>query len=549
MKKSTYVVIALVFFMSSIVACSKDNNKEQIPAKNAAVDEKPVAGDILVQSSIGDASNLIPMLATDASSHDVAGLIYNGLVKYDKTYNIVPDLASSWEIGNDGKLIRFHLRKDVFWHDGEKFDGHDVMFTYKLIIDPKTPTAYADKYKLVKEARLIDDYTIEFTYDKPLAPALISWGSLQVLPEHLLKGKDISKSPLSRKPVGTGPFTFKTWETGNRIVLKSNERYFDKQPPLMGILYRIIPDQNTEFMELKAGNIDFMGLTPLQYLRQTSAPDFNRMYTKYKYLADGYTFLGFNLTRPPFNDVRLRQAISYAIDKEEIIKGVLMGLGEEAVGPYKPGTKWYNNQVKRYTYNPDKARALLKEAGYEDLNKDGMVEKDGRPLTFTIITNQGNPLREKTAQIIQERLKVVGIPVKIRIMEWTVFLKEHVDKFNFDAVILGWNILQDPDIFNVWHSSNAVAGGLNFVGYKNAEIDKLLVDGRQTFDDKERQKAYFRIQEILGEDQPYVFLYVPYSLPAVSSRIHGIKEAPAGITYNLEKWFVPKGRQKYHVVP
>lgn len=549
MKKSTYVIIALVFFMLSIVACSKENNKEQIPAKNAAVDENPVPGDILVQSSIGDASNLIPMLATDASSHDVAGFIYNGLVKYDKDYNIVPDLASSWDIENDGKLIRFHLRNNVFWHDGEKFDANDVMFTYKLIIDPKTPTAYADKYKLVKEARLIDDYTIEFTYDKPLAPALISWGALQILPEHLLKGKDISKSQLSRKPVGTGPFKFKTWETGNRIVLQSFDRYFDSRSPLMGILYRVIPDQNTEFMELKAGNIDFMGLTPLQYLRQTSAPDFNRMYTKYKYLADGYTFLGFNLTRPPFNDIRLRQAVAYAIDKQEIIKGVLMGLGDEAIGPYKPGTKWYDTQVRRYTYNPVKARALLKEAGYEDRNKDGFVEKDGKPLSFTIITNQGNPLREKTAQIIQERLKAVGIPVKIRIMEWTVFLKEHVDKFNFDAVILGWNILQDPDIFNVWHSSNAVPGGLNFVGYKNAEVDKLLVDGRQTFNDEERKKAYFRIQEILADEQPYVFLYVPYSLPAVSSRIHGIKEAPAGITYNLEKWFVPKDQQKYHVVP
>ncbi len=549
MKKSTYVILALVFFVTSIVACSRENNKEQIPSKNGASGEKPVAGDVLVQSSIGDASNLVPMLATDASSHDVAGFIYNGLVKYDKDYNIVPDLAESWDIENDGKLLRFHLRKDVFWHDGEKFDANDVMFTYKLIIDPKTPTAYADKYKLVKQARLIDDYTIEFAYDKPLVPALISWGALQILPEHLLKGKDVSRSELTRKPVGTGPFKFKTWETGNRIVLQSFDRYFDGPPPLMSVLYRIIPDQNTEFMELKAGNIDFMGLTPLQYLRQTSAPDFNKMYNKYKYLADGYTFLGFNLTRPPFDDIRLRQAIAHAIDKKEIIKGVLMGLGEEAVGPYKPGTKWFNAGVKRYAYDPAKARALLKEAGYEDRNKDGFVEKDGRPLVFTIITNQGNPLREKTAQILQERLKAVGVQAKIRIMEWTVFLKEHVDKANFDAVILGWNILQDPDIFNVWHSSNAVPGGLNFVGYKSAEIDRLLVEGRQTFDEEERQKAYFRIQQVLAEDQPYVFLYVPYSLPAVSSRIHGIKEAPAGITYNLDKWFVPKDQQKYHVVP
>jgi len=544
-----YRFITCIIVVSTIVACSPENNKKQIPAVKASGGASPVSGDVLVESSIGDASNLIPMLASDQTSHEVAGFVYNGLVKYDKEYNIVPDLAESWDIEGEGRLLRFHLRRDVLWHDGEKFDAHDVMFTYKTIIDPNTPTAYAEKYKLVKKARLIDDYTIEFTYDKPLAPALISWGALQMLPEHLLEGKDISTSALTRRPVGTGPFRFKTWETGSRIVLERNERYFDGAPYLLGILYRIIPDQNTQFMELKAGNIDIMGLSPLQYLRQTDTPDFQGRYTKYKYLADGYTFLGFNLTRPPFDDVRVRRAIAHVIDKEEIIKGVLMGLGEIATGPYKPGTRWYNPDVPRYPFSPQKALGLLKEAGYEDANGDGIVDKDGRPFSFTIVTNQGNPLREKTAQIIQERLKTVGIQAKIRVIEWTVFLKEYVDKGNFDAVILGWNILQDPDIHNVWHSDNAKKGGLNFVMYRNAEVDGLLVQGRHTFDEQERKQCYFRIQEILAEEQPYVFLYVPYSLPVVSSRIRGIEPAPAGITHNLEKWYVPKELQRYTIVP
>ena len=535
--------------MVAIVACSPNNNKEQIRPVKASAPSTPVSGDVLVNSSIGDASNLIPMLASDSASHEVANFIYNGLVKYDKDYTIVPDLAERWDIEDDGKLLRFHLRKNVYWHDGEKFDAHDVMFTYKVMIDPETPTAYAEKYKLVKDARIVDDHTIEFTYEKPLAPALISWGALQMLPEHLLADKDISTSELTRRPVGTGPFRFKTWETGSRIVLDRNERYFDDPPNLLGVLLRVIPDQNTQFMELRAGNIDIMGLSPLQYLRQTDNADFQSRYTKYKYLADGYTFLGFNLERPPFDDVRVRQAIAHAIDKEEIIKGVLMGLGEVSTGPYKPGTRWYNPDVQRYPYDPDKALAVLKEVGYEDSDGDGIVDKDGRPLSFTIVTNQGNPLREKTAQIIQERLKTVGIQAKIRVIEWTVFLKEYVDRGNFDAVILGWNILQDPDIHNVWHSDNAKKGGLNFVMYKNAEVDDLLVRGRHTFDEQERKRCYYRIQEILAEELPYVFLYVPLSLPVVSSRIHGIEPAPAGIAYNMEKWFVPRELQRYQVVP
>ena len=541
-------LIALIFITCLIVACSRDNHKEVVPVEKPG-ETQPAYGDILVESSIGDASNLIPMLASDGASHEVAGFIYNGLVKYDKNYNIIGDLAESWDIENEGKLLRFHLRKDVTWHDGEKFDAHDVMFTYKTIIDPKTPTAYGGKYKLVKQARLIDKNTIEFTYDKPLAPALISWGALQMLPEHLLKGKDISSSPLTRTPVGTGPFKFKKWKTGANITLETNETYFDEKPYILGINYRVIPDQNTQFMELKAGNIDIMGLSPLQYLRQTDKPAFVNMYAKYKFLADGYTYLGFNLNRKPFDDCRIRQAIAYAINKQEIIKGVLLGLGEEATGPYKPGTPWYNPGVAKYPYEPEKTLAILKELGFEDHDGDGIVDKDGKPFSFTIITNQGNALREKTAQIIQQRLKTVGIGVKIRIIEWTVFLKEYVNPGNFDAVILGWNILQDPDLYNVWHSSNTVKGGLNFIGYKDPEVDDLLEKGRHTFDTEKRRKCYFRIQEIMAEQQPYVFLYVPYSLPVVSARFKGIKPAPAGIMYNLEKWYVPLHLQKYQVIP
>jgi peptide/nickel transport system substrate-binding protein len=542
------LIVALVCFTAA--ACSQENQKTTVssgdPYAANATAAAPAYGDVLMLSSIGDASNLIPMLSSDASSHEIAGYIFNGLVKYDKNYKIVGELAKSWDIENSGKLIRFHLRNDVYWHDGRKFTANDVMFTYRLIIDPKTPTAYGEMYKLVTKARVIDDYTFEVEYAKPLAPALISWGSLQVLPEHILKGQDISSTPFSRKPVGTGPFKFVNWETGARITMKANDRYYDGKPYLSGVIYRIITDQNTEFMELKAGNIDMMGLTPLQFLRQTNTPDFQKAFTKYKYLSDGYTFLGFNLTRKPFDDKRVRQAFAYAIDKQEIIKGVLQGLGEVATGPYKPGTQWYNANVKKYPFDPARAKAMLKEAGF--VEKNGVMTKDGRPFVFTIITNQGNPLREKTAQIIQQRLKQVGITVKIRILEWTVFLKEYVDKGNFDSVILGWNILQDPDLYNVWHSSQIGPKKLNFVSYRDKETDGLLVSGRETFDNNVRKKCYFRFQEILAEQQPYVFLYVPYALPAVSSRIKGIVPAPAGITYNIEKWYVPKELQKHRAL-
>jgi len=220
-------------------------------------------------------------------------------------------------------------------------------------------------------------------------------------------------------------------------------------------------------------------------------------------------------------------------------------MGQVAHGPYKPGTWPYNPKVKDFPYDPDRARALLAEAGWHARNGDGMLMKDGKPFSFTILTNQGNDQRLKTALIIQQRLKAVGIEVKIRTIEWASFLKNFIDKGDFQAIILGWTIGQDPDLYDVWHSSKTGPKELNFVGYKNAEVDRLIERGRGTFDQEERRRCYYRIQEILAEDQPYTFLYVPDALPVVSARFRGIEPAPAGIMHNFIRWYVPKEEQVY----
>jgi peptide/nickel transport system substrate-binding protein len=220
-------------------------------------------------------------------------------------------------------------------------------------------------------------------------------------------------------------------------------------------------------------------------------------------------------------------------------------MGQVAHGPYKPGTWAYDPHIKDFDYNPARARRLLAEAGWKKKNAAGILVKDGKPFSFTIITNQGNNERMKAAEIIQQRLRHVGIDVKIRVIEWSSFITQFIDKRNFDAVILGWTISPDPDLYDVWSSSQAGPNGLNFTGYKNPEVDRLLEEGRSTFDMKKRRECYYKFQKILAEDQPYTFLYVPDSLPVVSSRFHGIKPAPAGISYNFIHWFVPKSEQVY----
>jgi len=533
------VILFLILLLLAGCANEQSNSGPQEKAY------KPAAyGDIIVRGDIGDASNLIPILASDSASHSIAGLIYNGLVKYDKDMNIVGDLAESWDISDDGLVITFHLRKGVKWHDGKPFTAKDVLYTYQITVDPKTPTAYAGDFLKVKKAEVLDDYTFRVTYDKPFAPSLISWSSA-VLPRHLLEGQNITKSSLARHPVGTGPYLFKEWLAGQKIVLVSNADYFEGRPYVDGHVTRIIPDMATMFLELRARNIDMMGLTPLQYTRQTENNLFRQSFDKYRYLAFAYTYLGYNLKHPFFADKRVRQAISYAINKEEIISGVLLGLGKPATGPYKPGTWAYNENVKTYSYNPQKARELLRAAGWTKTNNDGFLEKDGRPFTFELVTNQGNETRQKCAEIIQRQLKEVGIDVKIRILEWAAFINDFINKRRFEAVILGWTIPLDPDAYDVWHSSKTAPEELNFISYKNPEVDALLEKARSTFDQKLRKKYYDRFQEILVEDQPYTFLYVPDELVIISKRFRGIEPAPIGLSHNFIKWYVPKDEQKY----
>lgn len=541
MRRSWGASLLVLICLALFPACDRGNTPSAPRTRGPG---QPAYGDALVVGSIGEPSTLIPLLATDSASHDVAGLVYNGLVRYDKNLKLEGDLAESWEVAPDGLTITFHLRHGVKWHDGHDFTARDVLYTYRVTIDPKTPTPYADAFKQVQKAEAPDPYTFRVTYAKPFAPALESWG-MSILPAHLLEGKDITKSDLARHPVGTGPYLFKEWVAGQKVVLDANPAYYEGRPYVARYIYRIIPDTSTMYMELKSGGIDMMGLSPVQFQRQTTTPDFMARFNKYRYPASAFTYLGYNLRHPLFADRRVRQALTSAINKDEIVHGVLLGMGQVAHGPYKPGTWAYDPHIRDFDYNPERAKALLAAAGWRTKNSDGILTKDGKPFTFTILTNQGNDQRLKTAEIIQYRLKAIGIDVKIRVIEWASFLSQFIDKGNFEAVILGWTISPDPDLYDIWHSSKTGPKEFNFIGYKNQEVDRLLEEGRSTFDMERRRRCYYRLQEILAEDQPYTFLYVPDALPVVSARFRGIEPAPAGISYNIIRWYVPKEEQVY----
>jgi peptide/nickel transport system substrate-binding protein len=531
-------------------ACRRDAVDERVP-RNVSGDDTPAYGDAIVSGSIGDASVLIPMLASDSASHSISGMIFDGLIAYDKNLSeFEPRLAERWEVSENGLEILFRLRHDVRWQDGVPFTARDVEFAFHAITDPNTLTAYAEDYRQVERFEVIDDYTIRVTYRHPFAPALGSWASsLIVLPKHLLEGKPINDHArdFGRHPVGLGPYRFEEWESQKQISLRANHDYYRGRPYIERAVTRVIPDTQTQFLELKSGGLDEMGLTPLQFQRQTDTRNFDANFTKYRYLTNSYTYLGYNLKRPPFEDVRVRCAISHAIDKQEIVDAVLLGLGSPAAVPYKPGTFWFNDRVKGPAYDPERARRLLEEAGWADSDGDGILDRDGKRFEFEIITNKGNEQREKAATVIQRRLGEIGIKVTIKVIEWAAFINNFIDTRNFDAVILGWSLSPDPDQYDIWHSSKTRPKEFNFVSYANSEVDELLEKGRRTFDREERKKHYDRLQEVLDEEQPYTFLYVADALPIVHKRFHGIEAAPAGISYNFNEWYVPASMQKYRI--
>jgi len=508
------------------------------------VEKRSEYGDAIVVASSGDARNLIPILASDSASSDICGLVFNGLIKYDKDINIVGDLAQSWDIQDDGKIIIFHLRKGVLWHDGAPFTARDVEFTYKKLVDPSIKTPYSADYERIRDLAVIDDYTVKVTYKEPFAPALSSWG-MWIMPQHLLKNVDFNKTSFSRSPVGTGPYIFKKWKTGDKIELVSNHDYFDGRPYIDRYIYRIIPDEATTFLELETEGVDMSLLTPLQYTRQTGNKFFKDHYNKFKYPSFGFSYMGYNLSDPKFRDARVRQAINYAVNKKEIIDTIFFGLARETTGPFMIDSWAYNKDVRPVPCDISEAKRLLKEAGWVDSTGDGWVEKDGRKFEFTVLVNQGNAERLRCAELIQGYLKNIGISMKIRVVEWSSMINEFIDKRRFEAVMMGWFLSRDPDCYDIWHSSKTREGEFNFVGYKNERVDQLLEEGRRTFDQAKRAEIYHEIHKLIYEDQPYLFLYSADSLPIVNSRFKNVESSPIGIGYNFIKWYVPKDEQKY----
>ncbi|MFA5038948.1 MAG: peptide-binding protein [Candidatus Omnitrophota bacterium] len=507
----------------------------------------PAAGDTIVTAVLSEPRVLVPILASDSASAEICGLIFNGLLKYDKDLELTGDLAERWEIKDSGLRIIFHLRKNVRWHDGEPFTARDVEFTYKKLTDPSVATPYSGDFLKVRSLRVLDPYTVEIVYHEVFSPGLASW-TMWIMPRHLLENEDLHTTSFSLNPVGTGPYRWKAWKRQEKIELTANQDYFEGAPYLQRFYARVIPESSTAFLELQTRGIDAAALTPLQFTKQTHSDFFKTNYRTFELPGFGYTYLGYNLENPKFRDKRVRQALELAVNKEEIMRVVLLGKAEKTTGPFLPQSWAYDTTVEGERYDPGKAKELLARAGWQDSDADGILDKNGEAFEFEILTNQGNEQRIKTAEMIQKYLKDAGIRVKIKVLEWSALLTEFIQKGRFEAVLLGWALGRDPDCYDIWHSSKTRPGEFNFLRYSNPRVDQLLDEARKTFSVEERREKYHEIHRRISGDHAVIFLYASHALEIISSRFCGIRPAANGIAYNFIRWWVPLEKQRYKTI-
>ena len=454
-------------------------------------------------------------------------LIFNGLTAHDGDNQVVPCLAKSWDYDAATCTYTFHLEEGVKWHDGENFTAEDVKFTIEAIMDPENGSENAPNYEDVEAITVLDAHTVAFRLTAPNA-AFLDYMTMAILPKHLLEGEDMQSSSFFRNPVGTGPYRLESWDEGQAIILARNEDYFRGPAKIERIIFKIVPDDNAQAMQMKTGELDLALLTPKD--AENFANDDN--YAVYRMETSDYRGILFNFWNPYWTENRdLIPAICCAIDRQAIVDAVILGHGIVAYGPLQRNVYNYED-VEHYDYDPDRACAILEEAGCT-LNANGFYERDGQEIGFVISVGAGDQVRVDIAQAAAQMLRQVGINCSVEI-------PEKVDWGGQMAYLIGWGSPFDADdhTYKVFGTDK----GANYSGYSNALVDQYLIEARESDDPAVRAEAYANFQIELANDPAYAFICYIDADYVATSRLKGIDPDTilghhgVGIFWNVAEW-------------
>lgn len=507
----------------------------------------PVPGGTAVFGVLTDFSGFNPVTNTSATTVDVMqNMLFAPLIQYDEELNPQPYLAESWDLTDNS--VTFHLRDDVAWHDGQPVTAEDVKFTFDLAKNPETASLLGSAYvNMVESATVVDPQTIRFDFTAPHAQAIDGfwWAPL---PRHLLQDvapAELSQAPFNQSPVGNGPYRFVQWDRNRQLVLEANPDFpadLGGRPNLDRVVFRVIPEATTMITELMNGSLDLVGYTLLPdqavQLQNQSGIDLR------SFPSREFTYLGWNNERPHFRDPETRRALAMALNRPELINALLHGFGAPAHGMIPPWSPMYT-EIDPLPYDANGARQLLTQAGWEDSNGDGVLDREGAPLSFTLLVNSANRTHQDIATVIQQQLQEVGARVEIRTVEFQTLLQQHKAR-NYDAVISNWTLdtfkVDPTPLFSCTEAQTPQSA--NRAGFCDPQLDAFLTRGLRTADADEAKAIWAEYSRGLQQAQPITFLYWSEDLGAVGPRIQNVEMDVRSKLVNAREWWIPADRQR-----
>lgn len=458
-------------------------------------------------------------------------------------YQIVPELAERWDVSEDGKVYTFHLRRGVKWHDGRAFTARDVVATFDKVQDPAVTAQHVRSYTedLVRY-EAVDDFTVRFTFSRPYFLALDSpFSDVVIQPAHIigrLSGAQYNApetNPMIRSPMGTGPFRFVEWVTGQRIVIERNPNYWGTQAHLDRVVFRIVLDVPIALQLAERGELDHVDRVPADLWSRMDNPALRRDFHRSRFFDNNYAWIGWNLERPMFADVRVRRALTMLIDISGMLEHLFYGVYRPTTCPFFWEGSDCDPAVQPLPHDPAQALRLLDEAGWRDSDGDGIRDKAGTAFRFTFMVPARSDDTARMATKMKEDFERAGIDMALQRIEWSTY-SERLRSHDFDVCSLLWG---QPggrlDPWQIWHSSSA-NGGSNYISYRNPRADELMNRARPILDPAARQPIYRELHRLLYEEQPYTWLYVRPRLELISRRIHGVRQSL--MWWQFEDWWV-----------
>lgn len=520
-------------------------------------------GDWSVDAFGTNLKTITPLISADAYAASIQGYVLESLLtRNPDTLEWEGMIAKSWTISPDGLVIIFKMRDDVKFSDGEPLTADDVVFSFDFImtdaIQAPRERAYLDKIKQVKAN---GKYEVTFTFKEPYFEALSLSGSMSILPKHFYAGylKEPQKFNESKGLLlGSGPYKLanpKNWtpDKGNVELVRSEHYWGDVQPTFNRILWKIIQNDSARLTTFRNGDIDTYSARPVEYQTLKNDKQIIAKSQNFEYMPPiaGYSYIGWNQERAGkptrFADQRIRLAMTYLTDVNRIIKDVFLNYSEPAVSPFSNASKQHDTGLKPYQYNLDRAKQLLKEAGYEDRNGDGVLEdKAGNIFEFKLTYLESNEDTKRMVLLLKDLYAKAGVRLVPFPQEWPVML-ENLDKKDFDAITLGWTSGIETDLFQMFHSAQILDNGDNRISYKNPKLDKLIEEARRTVDENKRMPLWQQAEKTLYEDQPYTFLMRRKNLLFIDKRIHNLQMTKLGLNMGSLpiETYVPLNQQKY----